>query len=148
MRAPCQCETRFATVVRCVVTRRELVALFAAERARFAVRYPSVARASLAVIDARCPTGRDRCAPRDLAWCYPATGEVCVLARALLRSRASLVGLLRHELAHLARPDLDERGADALASRVGGQAVRYGADLVQTVASRALHARRPAHLPR
>ena len=71
-----------------------------------------------------------------------------MLARALMRSRASLVGLLRHELAHLARPDLDERGADALASRVGGQAVRYGADLVQTVAPRALHARRPAHLPR
>ena len=133
---------------RSAVDRREIQSLFRSERERFAVRYPACAGATLTVVEALCPQSRPRCAPRDVAWCYPATGQVFLLARALSRSRASLVGLLRHELAHLACPTCSERQTDLVAGRVGGARIRYGRDLVQTLSPRARHASRPRHLPR
>ncbi len=130
------------------MTPDDLRAVFRVERARFAARYSSCARATLTILRSRCPPHQPDCRPRNVAWCYPATGEVFVLARALRLSPNNLVALVRHELAHLAQPSGDERATDQLAGAVGGRPIRYDRREIQTLSPRARHARRPAHLPR
>lgn len=64
--------------------------------------------------------------------------------------RTNLVGLIRHELGHLAdthvRQSGSERRADAIAKKVTGQAIRYDRDDIQTVGSGV--SPRPRRLPR
>ena len=110
--------------------------VFAVERARFAEFYPHVAGATVHVTDAPCST--DRCAYRDFAWCDPDTGEVWFSRRALRLPLGNIVGLIRHELGHLAEPGNffwrpSEQHADDVAARVTGQTIRYDARDVQTV---------------
>jgi hypothetical protein len=130
------------------VTPDDLRAVFAVERARFAARYRRCARATLTILRARCAPHQPDCRPRNVAWCYPSTGEVVVLERALRLSHNNLVALVRHELAHLADPSGDERATDRLAGAVGGRPIRYDRREIQTLAPRARYARRPARLPR
>jgi hypothetical protein len=119
-----------------------LAALFVRERSAFARVYPHVAGASLVLTTARHPAG-GRGAYRDLACADPSTGEVTVAQRVLDLPRANLVALVRHELAHLARPDLGEVGADRLAAAVRGAPIRYDAHEIQTVGR---GTSRPRHL--
>lgn len=120
-------------------------ATFTAERARFAAIFPHVAAARFTILDAPCPPHKPCCAPRDLAWCFPATGEVCLLQRALQLPATNVVALLRHELAHVADPKRSEVEADTLASIIGGQRIRYDARGIQTVSPRGALTR-PRHL--
>lgn len=133
-----------------------LYALFARERARFLARYPcaELARADLRIVNAPCSGAAGRhCAWRDVAWCAwdPGRwGRVFFLARALTLPRANLIGLLRHELGHLAdphkgTPDAEAR-ADRIARAVTGVAIRYDARDLQTVGPG--RAARPPHLHR
>lgn len=133
--------------------------LFAVERARFARVYPHLARATLHLSPRRVsPHGQ---AARDVAWCTwhtTARGRrtrmhVWFLLRALDLPRENLVALVRHELGHLADPEIDAPGpgaearADRIAREVSGVAIRYDArDLQTTARGRGTRARRPAHL--
>lgn len=119
--------------------------LFHAERARFAQFYPHVGGANVALLDAPCPPHKPDCARRDVAWCFPATGAVVFLRRALALPRANLVALVRHELAHVACPACSEAQADALAGIVGGVPIRYDRRDLQTISPRG-RLGRPAHL--
>ena len=56
------------------------------------------------------------------------------------------LALIIHELAHVADPDLDERGTDALAERVTGIPIFYGHDDIQTTAGGVRP--RPRRLPK
>ena len=129
------------------VTRAAAQRLFALERARFARLYPVCADAVLAIVDAPCPDVMPDCGERNVGWCYPASGDVYLLSRALLRGPATVTALIRHELAHVARPEASERATDALASRVGGRLIRYDRDDLQTIAAHG-RKRRPAYLPK
>jgi hypothetical protein len=108
--------------------------IFREERRRFAAVYPRVANATLEIVDAPC-LGDGACERRDLARCYPPTGEVHLLRRALT-SEARVRGLLRHELAHAADRSWTRKGreqrADDIAERVTGQRVYYDHEDVQT----------------
>lgn len=46
--------------------------------------------------------------------------------------RANIVGLIRHELGHIAAPDLGEQAADDAAEDATGQRVRYDSRMIQT----------------
>lgn len=107
--------------------------LFRAERARFAHIFPHVARSSLTIYEGRCGPHKLHCAQRDVAWTHPASGEVFLVRRALRLSRNNLVALLRHELAHVALPNLSEVETDALASAIGGRTIQYDRREIQTL---------------
>lgn len=128
----------------------ELRALFLRERRAFAARYPRCAGVGLALLEAPCPV--PPCAARDLAAYYPAQHTIEIARRALRRPRASVVALVRHELAHAADPTPNapgaEQRADRIARKVRGAAILYDADFVQTLDRRAKFGRRPAFLPR
>ena len=103
------------------LTARELQALYRRERAAFAARYPGphVARAPLVVVDEACGAS-GRCGFRDVAWaqCDPGrAGRVSILARALRDlTPEQLLGVVRHELGHLADPTPDAPEAEARAA--------------------------------
>jgi hypothetical protein len=56
----------------------------------------------LTIVDAPCPDVMPDCGERNVGWCYPASGDVYLLSRALLRGPATVTALIRHELAHVA----------------------------------------------
>lgn len=117
--------------------------LFARERARFAAHYPRLARATLELAPGEPQT------PRAGAFCLPDELRVFVYPRTLRWAPGRVVALLRHELAHLARPSNGEAATDRLAERIGGQAIWYDRGDVQTVAPGPGAKRvRPAYLPR
>lgn len=136
-------------------------ALFMQERARFAARYPFVAHATLAIVPREVsPYGR---AWRDVAWASwrvsaRAPGgitsmRVSFLRRALSLPRQNLIALIRHELGHLCDARRSEPGpgaearADRIAARVGGRAIRYDTNDLQTLSTaKGTRARRPTHL--
>lgn len=122
-----------------VIDERAALSIFARERDLFAAwpgRAAAVVGARLQVEDVRCPpTGR--CGARDLAWADPASGSIHLLRRALALPWENVVGLLRHELGHLADPLVDRDGAelraDLIAAAATGAPVRYDDAGVQTV---------------
>ena len=123
--------------------------IFVRERAAFARFYPHVARATLEITDAPC-SGQP-CAYRDFAWCDPDTGQVWFTLRAYALPIENLIGLVRHELGHLAEPGdatwrPSEQHADDVAERVTGERIRYDSRDVQTV-GRGKYPR-PRHLHR
>ena len=117
--------------------RADLHDLFARERDAFAEAFPDVADARLRVVGQRCPHGGTRCARRDLAYADWDALEVVLAERALRLPRANVLGLLRHELGHLADPTPEARGAeqraDDIAQSVTGRKIRYDARMIQTV---------------
>ena len=122
--------------------RAELAKLFHREVERFYRRYPRVAPCSLTISTLRCSPG-GRCTHRDLAWCYRWEGDsgrahkIYLSQRALRLPRANVLGILRHELGHLADPTPrkpgGERRADRIAKKVTGVAIRYDKAAIQTV---------------
>lgn len=117
------------------MTRSELRQRFRAERALFAREYPSVARVTLHFSSRmHNPWGYRE---RDVAWCNLQTRRVYLVERALDLSRDNLVGLIRHELGHLADPTPEafrcEHRADRIAQKVTGRAIRYDKRAIQTV---------------
>jgi len=129
------------------VTRAKFRELFLLERAKFGRRYPKVARAGLGLLD-RYATPRSPGGYRDVAFANITTNMVWFVGRALRMPRANLVGLLRHELGHLADPTPQKKGAEARADRIAwavtGKPVRYDAKDVQNACRGRL--KRPAHL--
>lgn len=130
----------------------DLQALFFRERMAFAAQHPTpvVAFASLEIVDATCgPTGR--CRARDVAWSIRGgemVGRVYLLRRALRDlSWDNLVGVLRHELGHLADPSPSAPGAEARADEVAAKAtgspMRYDEGGVQTIRQDASPVRPP-----
>lgn len=125
------------------MNRASLARLFATERARFARVYPRLRKATLGV------SGGVPDTVRAGAYTYPERLEVFVYPRTLRWSRGRIVALLRHELAHCARPTLSEAATDRLAERVGGQDIWYDCRDVQTVTpGRGAKRVRPAYLPK
>ncbi len=117
------------------LSRTAVQRLFATELERFTRACPWMPRkATLRVVQRPC-TLPGHCATRDLAYASDAT--VTLLARALALPRANVVGLVRHELGHIADPWPTERDAeqraDDIAEFVTGVRVRYDRQLVQTV---------------
>jgi transposase-like protein len=142
------------------MTEAELVELFVRERGRFAKRFPRVAEASIEVSEAPCSAAHGRCGFRNVAYCSW-TGpdgakkyqRVVVVRRLLSMPRENVVGVIRHELGHLADDHVSEGGAerraDEIAERVTGAKVRYDAnDLQSAGACRTPPCRdeRPGHL--
>lgn len=130
------------------LSERELASLFVSLRARFARRYPHVRACSLDLSDTYASPGRS--GYRDLAWCEPATGRVFLCRRALAMGRATVEGLLLHELGHCADRRAHQNGAekraDRLARKATGTRVRYDAHNIQTTRRRGTLAVRPPHL--
>lgn len=119
--------------------------IFLRERKRFAKSFPIVGDAIFEIAVRKC-TFKSSCKDRDLAYALPHRGRVVLLHRALQRPRRNVVALIRHELAHLAAPSLDEQGADALVEFLTGERVFYDDTGVQTL-GRGQYPR-PARLPR
>lgn len=111
------------------MTPSECKTLFLQERERFARHHPHLAQVRL-VLEERHYLPRP--AARDLAWVKPPEPCVHLLRRALELPPANVVGLLRHELAHLADGGLSEEGADGLAGRVAGAPIHYDPAGIQT----------------
>lgn len=113
-----------------------LLTLFNAERNEFAKYFPKAREAQLAISNRECSIG-GRCGLRDLGWAYDGDHTVTLLRRSLTLPDNRIVGLIRHELGHLADPYINEPGAeqraDDIAEMVSGQQIRYDADDIQTV---------------
>lgn len=123
------------------LTNQQAQALFLYERARFLelFAFPSIRTARLVFLAARC-TPDSPCRLRDVAWTEYAqdgAGVVTVLRRLLLLPQENFLGVIRHELGHLAAPrwsDPEAEGhADAVACLVAGEPICYDRDLLQTV---------------
>lgn len=124
--------------------------LFARERAAFAQSFPTEIRGvKLVIRDQRCSIN-GKCGLRDLAWADRRDRTVNLLLRALSLPENRVVGLLRHELGHLADPWIDRPGAeqraDDIAEVVTGQRIRYDLDNIQTIGPGTYP--RPLHLHR
>lgn len=116
------------------MTPAEAKRIFVQERKLFSA-FPKVARTEFVILDQPCTT--KKCAFRDLA--FAETGRfprVSLLARALKLSASNVRGLIRHELGHIADPNVDapgrEQRADDIAEWVSGQKIKYDARDVQT----------------
>jgi hypothetical protein len=134
----------------------DLQALFLRQRAMFARHFPErrVAGARLEIIERACP--QPPCAERDYADADGSRGSghpgvIRVTKRVLRLPRHNILGLIRHELAHLADDHVERSGreqrADDIAADVTGVLIRYDANDLQTT-----HAAgrwpRPKHLHR
>ena len=108
--------------------------LFAAERATFRRVFPNMPSVRL-TIRARHFLPASELTPRDLAWYDADRHTLCLMRSALTRSRATIQGIIRHELGHAADERIDnpgsERRADALALRATGTPVLYDAEGLQ-----------------
>lgn len=108
--------------------------LFAAERAMFRRVFPNMPPVRL-TIRARHFLPVTLLTPRDLAWYDADRQTLCLLRSALTHSRATIQGIIRHELGHAADERIDNPGsehrADALALRATGVPVRYDDDGLQ-----------------
>lgn len=102
--------------------------LFAAERVAFRRAFPNMPHVRL-TIRARHFLPAAELTPRDLAWYDAGRQTLCLMRSALTRSRATIQGVIRHELGHAADERIDlpgsERRADAMALQATGVPVRY-----------------------
>lgn len=114
--------------------------LFASERARFARLFPHVADTQFDLVDRRC-TDKGHCRFRDLAYAdedaRSGAPRVVMLARALKLSDDNVLGLMLHELGHVADIDVSKAGreqrADDIARWVTGLRISYDGRNIQTV---------------
>jgi hypothetical protein len=113
-----------------------LYEIFAVEREHFARVFPRVAQAVLTVSPRDCSPA-SRCAWRDFAWALVDEGEVHMSHRVLALPLENQIGLLRHELGHLADAHVaepwPEQRADDLAEVVTGKRIYYDARDLQTI---------------
>lgn len=126
-----------------------LYGTFKIERDRFARVFPNVAHATLMVSPRACSPA-SRCVWRDFAWAFPDHGEVHLSHRVLSLPVENQIGLIRHELGHLADGHIAEpwaeQRADDLAERATGERIFYDARDLQTIARGQYP--RPMHLHR
>jgi hypothetical protein len=117
------------------VTPAQVGKLFNKERARFARVYPWVADADLVILPGYCTSGK-KCHERDLAYAMSKPMHVAIVRRLLDLPDRNVVGVIRHELGHLADKRLSdpgrERRADQIAEYVTGQRINYDANDIQT----------------
>lgn len=110
---------------------------FLNERARFAAKYPIVGSVGLVITEKKCLT-EPFCAPRDLAWCDLDKNYIYLTDRVLGLAPENIVGIIRHELGHMADPTPDkangEQRADDIAEEVTGDRINYDVRDIQTVA--------------
>lgn len=125
----------------------QLSALFRAELVLWQEAFGRRFSPGLGVFSEPCSPG-SRCGYRDVAYADLSTGTVWFSSRALTWGKKRLLGLLRHELGHLADPTPSKPGAekraDAIAFRVTGVPIRYDKRQVQTIGRGSLV--RPANL--
>jgi hypothetical protein len=111
-------------------------AVFAQERDQLAGSFPRVWKARLIIVDRECSIG-GRCGVRDLGWADSRDVTVSLLKRVLTLPMDKIVGLIRHELGHLADPYISQPGAeqraDDIAEMVSGERIRYDRNDIQTV---------------
>jgi hypothetical protein len=116
-------------------SKRVVQALFERERQAFVFRFPQLAGARLRFADTCAPPGLP-CSPRGFAWAYHGRREIWVSPAFAGLPEPNLLGVLRHELGHLADPTPGapgaERRADALAALALGVPIRYDHALIQT----------------
>lgn len=116
-----------------------LVPLFLQERALFAKTFPRVAGATLWGREEPCFGSTRACPGRSYAQADLATGRITILERAVWLPEENLLGLLDHELGHLADPTPfapgAEQRADDLAEVATGRKIRYDPRDVQTLAT-------------
>lgn len=127
-------------------TREQVQAMFLAERKKFARRFPWCKGARLVIHKRQCSPG-SRGAYRDVAWAEQDRLVVNVIERFLDLQTGQILGVLRHELGHLAdRSDAPgaEARADALAKAVTGEPICYDEDELQNIYEG--KAVRPRHL--
>ena len=120
--------------------------VFLEERKRFAKKYPLVAKAKLRVLDVQSMPGSAG-GFRDVAMCDLDTMTVWFARRACSWSIERLIGIVDHELGHLADGNESqgaEARADTIARMVTGCPIRYDSQHVQNVTQGAL--KRPAYL--
>lgn len=133
------------------MTLAEFRALCAAEILRFTGYAPECGETVVSVSDRKCLPYGD-CAYRDLAYAlYDADPPRIVVHKRLLRlPRQNVLGVIRHELGHVADPTPyalgAEQRADDVAESITGTKIRYDRRDVQTV-GRGRYPR-PLHLPR
>lgn len=95
----------------------ELQKLFRHERDYFAEQYPRVRSAKLKVSDRQC-VPESPCRDRDIAWCTFSTKTIWILRRAISLSKRNILGVIRHELGHLADPTPQKKHAESRADHI------------------------------
>lgn len=131
------------------MTLAEFHDLFEQERAAFVATYPRCVQVKIVIHEGACPD-RGPCAPRSFAFADWGAQRITVASRLLMLRRENILGVIRHELGHIADPTprVDHRAeqrADDIAEYVTGRKIRYDANDVQTV-GRGVYPR-PAYLP-
>ena len=110
--------------------------IFRRERDAFAFYFPHVARTKFIILNQQCTDGM-HCKARDLAFAQIDPPSVSILRRALSLPIANLIGLIRHELGHVADERIHARGAeqraDDIAEYVTGHKIFYDTRDIQTV---------------
>jgi hypothetical protein len=128
-----------------MVSKRDILRIYRAERAKFAALCPDVLDVELVLVDRHFdPDAGDR----DIAWFEQSDNSIYFVKRGLAKSLGHIVGILRHELGHAIDDRINEPGcerrADRLARKATGSPIRYTRDGLQ----HATHgvARRPGWL--
>lgn len=112
----------------------------------FAAQLPHMAAVTLVMVDQNY-FDNEHTAYRDFAMAEPDTQRVYFVKRVLQLPKHNQIGLILHELGHLADPRIHEpkaeKRADWIAHKLTGVAVRYDKRDVQTVGP---GKKRPAYL--
>ncbi len=120
------------------MTPRDAKRIFSRERRAFSRYFPHVSKTKLIILDQPC-VDSEHCAERDLAYAIQSPPSVTMLRRSLSLPKHNVVGLIRHELGHVADRDLGLRGseqrADDIAEYVTGKRIFYDQQDIQTTAN-------------
>jgi len=118
------------------MTRAEFRKIYERERRRFGRYFGWLKATKLRFVSGRC-VSRGHCAFRDLAFTDLDENEIVMHERALELPAENILGLIRHELGHMADIDVLKRGAeqraDDLAESATGQKIRYDLCDIQTI---------------
>lgn len=118
------------------MNRTEARSIFDRERNAFSSIFPWVKKTKFIIADRAC-VDMGHCGKRDLAYATATPPSVTILCRALALSKNNVIGLIRHELGHVADIFLGSRGseqrADDIAEYVTGKRIFYDRYDVQTI---------------
>lgn len=126
-----------------------LCAAFDVELQQFASVFPHLGQVELWISHDPCPW-EGPCRKRNLAYSDLDATTIVLLHRALRLPDENILGIIRHELGHLADLEIDSPGreqrADDIAEYVTGERIYYDEDDIQTIAPGRYP--RPLWLPR